>query len=257
MSNKLFAEERREKIKDILNNKGKVIVKNLSKQFDVTADCIRKDLKKLENEGVLKRTYGGGVPTRKIPTDRKVEERIDSHREAKNKIAKKAFNLIDDNETIFLDISTINILLAQLIDQSNKKITVITNMTDIITTLSSNPNVTIICPGGKFNPELDGFIGSMTIEEISDYKPSKAFIGSVGVNAFEKEVTTFNTEDGNTKKAIINSAKKSFIVIENIKFELDGFYKFSNLEDINGIITEKKPGSNICDALLEINTKII
>ena len=60
----MFAEERIEKIIELLNENEKVVVKELSKRFNVTEDCIRKDLKILEKQGILKRTYGGGVLSR-------------------------------------------------------------------------------------------------------------------------------------------------------------------------------------------------
>lgn len=253
----LFAEERLNKIINILNKEGKVIVKDLSTQFDVTTDCIRKDLKKLEKQGILKRTYGGGILARKVANKEKVEERINSNLELKNKIAQKAFNLIEDKEAIFLDISTSNILLAKLIAQSDKELTIISNMTDIINALSSNSKLKIICPGGVYNTELDGFVGSMTIDNILKYKFNKAFIGSCGINIFDKSITTFDTDDGDTKKAMIEAAKEVFVITENKKFELDGLYKFSTLDDITGIITEEKPTSNICEVLKETDTKII
>lgn len=58
----MFANERLEEILNILKTEGKVIVKDLSIKFDVTEDCIRKDLKNLEKQKLLERTYGGAVP---------------------------------------------------------------------------------------------------------------------------------------------------------------------------------------------------
>ena len=57
----MFTEERLDAITRALQEKGKVRVKELSEQFHVTEDCIRKDLKALENAGKLKRTYGGAI----------------------------------------------------------------------------------------------------------------------------------------------------------------------------------------------------
>ena len=52
----MFTEERREAVIRKLNLEGKVRVRELSEEFQVTEDCIRKDLKALENAGRLKRT---------------------------------------------------------------------------------------------------------------------------------------------------------------------------------------------------------
>lgn len=57
----MFMEERLEEILRILKKDGKVLVKDLSVKFNVTEGMIRKDLQKLEQEGLLKRTYGGAI----------------------------------------------------------------------------------------------------------------------------------------------------------------------------------------------------
>lgn len=254
----MFIEERHNEILNILNNEGKVIVNDLSQRFNVTKDCIRKDLKILENKNLLKRTYGGAVSIRKSAHYKKIDARKYFNLESKSTIAKKCFDLIEDGETIFLDISTTNILLAKLISKSSKKLTVVTNMLDIMSIINNEKNyIKVVCPGGIICKDLNGFTGSMTIENISNYRFSKAFIGSCGVNIFDKSVTTFDFEDGNTKKAIIRNSKTIYLVMENRKFYFDGSFKFASLKDINAIITEDYPGKNIAAILEKTNTKLI
>ena len=72
----MFTEERQNAIEKCLREKGKVRVKELSEMFQVTEDCIRKDLKILENAGRLKRTYGGAILSQEYPLERNVVERI-------------------------------------------------------------------------------------------------------------------------------------------------------------------------------------
>ncbi|KPU27166.1 DeoR faimly transcriptional regulator [Caloranaerobacter sp. TR13] len=253
----MFAEERLDQIIKLLNQNGKIIVKELSKRFNVTEDCIRKDLKSLEKKGIIKRTYGGAVLKRIAAQNSNIINRKNINIEAKKKIAEKAFDIIKPRETIFLDISTTNILIAERIANSNKRLTVITNMIDIINAFSNSDYVEVIGIGGVFNKELNGFIGSTAIESIAKYKVDRAFIGSCGVNTFDKSITTFYIEDGNTKKAIIQSGKKVYLVMENKKFYFDGTYKFADIYDIDAIIVDEKPEEKICNVLAEINVEII
>ena len=60
----MFAEERQEQIVRLVEQKGSVRVKELSEQFQVTEDCIRKDLTLLEKRGLLKKSYGGAIKRR-------------------------------------------------------------------------------------------------------------------------------------------------------------------------------------------------
>lgn len=246
----MFAHERREAILNILNTEGKVVVKDICARFQVTEDCIRKDLKALENSLLLKRTYGGAIPIRKMAHMENIENRMQSDIETKSIIAKKAFDTIEDDETIFLDISSINILLAEMLAKSSKKITVITNMLDILSALNSvNNNIKVISLGGLLNKEYNGFTGFMAIENIINFRLSKSFIGSCGVNIFDESITTADVEDGNTKKALIKNSQKIFLVMENSKFYFDGTYKFATLDDINAIITEDTPSKDIIKVL--------
>ena len=121
----MFTEERMSEIEKILHQDGKVLVKELSEHFQVTDDCIRKDLKNLENKGRLKRTYGGAILSQDYPLDRAVIDRRDFHVDQKRIIAKKAVEMIQEKETVFLDISTTNIELAKEISGLQKEITVV------------------------------------------------------------------------------------------------------------------------------------
>ncbi|SMC17036.1 transcriptional regulator, DeoR family [Clostridium acidisoli DSM 12555] len=253
----MFAEERLQEILNILKAKGKVKVKELSVKFDVTEDCIRKDLKVLESQGNLKRTYGGAVQIRESSNAYDMQERSEIDVSNKTIIAEKAFNIITDRETIFLDISTTNILLAKLLAESNKRVTVVTNMLEILNILSKQNNISVVATGGILNKNLNGFTGAPTIDLISRYKFDKCFIGSCGVDVFDRTITTFDIDDGITKSSIISSSKKTFLVMESKKFHLDGNYKFAKIDDIDSIISDKLPDKEITDVIKEFNISII
>lgn len=71
----MFTEEETGGVIRKLNLEGKVRVRELSEEFQVTEDCIRKDLKALENAGRLKRTYGGAILSQDYPLERDVVDR--------------------------------------------------------------------------------------------------------------------------------------------------------------------------------------
>ncbi|MGL6198516.1 MAG: DeoR/GlpR family DNA-binding transcription regulator [Lachnospiraceae bacterium] len=239
----MFAEERQEAITKCLHQKGKVRVKELSEIYQVTEDCIRKDLKALENAGRLKRTYGGAILSQDYPLERDVVDRRNYHVEKKKEIAKKAMDLINDNETIFLDISTTNIELAKLLVDSRKRVVVVSNMIDILQILAKNSLITAIGTGGTMYRTVNGFMGAATIEIIKQYSFDRAFMGSCGVDMVDCTVTTLGAEDGLTKKAAIQSSRHKYVVMEREKFYFNDSYKFAHFDDINGIITDEYPDS--------------
>lgn len=252
----MFIEERLNNIMRLLQENGRIKVKDLSELYNVSEGMIRKDLQRLEKDGLIQRTYGGAILKRQLvkyePIDIRMEENINS----KNIIAQKAFKEINDEEIIFLDISSTNYLLAQLIAKSNKKITLVTNMTRVPSLFSTSSPSTIISIGGIYNPSLGGVVGSEAINTIQRYNFSKCFIGSCGVNLSNSTISNFDIEDGNTKKAIIQNSKEVYLLIDDTKFYIDGAYKFSNLESINCIISNDGIGENIKEKLENLNIKL-
>ncbi len=105
-------------------------------------------------------------------------DRRDTNIEKKELIAQKAFELIRSNETIFLDISTTNIMVAEQLAKSHKRLTVVTNMIDIMQTLAVNPDITSIGTGGIMYRTVNGFMGAAAIEIIKLYSFDRAFIGT-------------------------------------------------------------------------------
>ena len=244
----MFLEERQEKILELLEENGKVLVKELAEKFSVTEDSIRKDLAALEQDGKLKRTYGGAVVIREKLHVAEAIKRRTLDVEAKRKIAAAAFKLISPRDMIFLDISTINIALADLLIKSNNEYKVVTNMIDVMTILTLNPKIDVISIGGHINRSRDGFCGGMSYEYVSRLKPDISFIGAVGVDVKENSVSTYNIDEGITKAKVIQVSKRAYIVAQASKFSTDGNYNFSTLDSIAGIITDSKPKSDICNA---------
>lgn len=245
----MFAEERLQQILELLKKEGKVLVKDLSVIFSVTEGMIRKDLQRLEKEGKIKRTHGGAIFQRNLAETTSISNRMIKNLTSKKEIAKKAFACIDENDILFLDISSINFILAEIIAKSNKQVTLLTNMVELTSFFKDTSTVTVICIGGIYNKKLGGVVGSEAIESILKYRVTKAFIGSCGVNLLDQSISNFDLEEGHTKKAIISAAKTTYILMENEKFYYDGTYKFAHLKDIDGIITQETPNFEICEII--------
>lgn len=252
----MFTEERQSAIENCLRENGKVKVKELSEMFQVTEDCIRKDLKILENAGKLKRTYGGAILSQDYPLKRDVVDRRQFNLDKKRTIAAKAFKLIKNNETIFLDISTTNIELAKLLATSNMRVVVVSNMIDILQILATNPSITAIGTGGTMYQTVNGFMGAATIEVIKQYSFDRAFIGSCGVDMTDCAITTLGVEDGLTKKAAMHSSRHKYVVMERDKFYFNDSYKYAYFDDISGIVTDEFPDDTIVSTLERAGVKL-
>lgn len=118
-------------------------------------------------------------------------------------------------------------------------------MIDIMHLLYHSENIKLIGIGGVLNKELDGFVGSISIDQIKKFKSDIAFLGTIGLDTASGSLTTFDSEDGLTKEAIINSAKKKYLISEKQKFYQDGNFIYSNVDNFNGFITDNDISKDI------------
>ena len=109
----------------------------------------------------------------------------------------------------------------------------------------------------NFNEPRDGFLGSITIEQIKHYKFDISFLGVVGIDVYDGKVTTYDVDDGLTKKEVINSSKKSYIVAEKVKLRQDGNYVFGHIADFTGFIFEDEIQDNLKERIVRYGLEII
>ena len=239
----MFVSERLNEILKLIEEKGKVEVNNLSNFFKVSKDLIRKDLSKLEEQGLLERTYGGAIKKRQFAKTITIASRILENLEIKKKIALKGLNEIKEYESIFLDISSINYILAQ----------------DIMHLFSLNPNskTKLVGIGGNCNNIIDGFVGISAINQINHFNIDRCFIGAIGVNLYNGNVSTYDQEDGLTKSAIISMSKNKYLITEKRKIDQDGQYNFSNLKFFDYIIIDDDISKDKSKEFKKYKVKII
>lgn len=253
----MFLEERQAKILEMLERDGKVLVKELAEIFSVTEDSIRKDLSSLELDGKLKRTYGGAVSIEEKLQMTEANRRRISDVEAKRKIAATALKLIKPQDLVFLDISTISIAIAQILEKSDSNYKILTNMVDVLVMLARNPKINLFFAGGQINQSRDGFSDALNLEFISNFRPDVSFIGAFGVDIKKNSLTSRDTAGGVHKTRMIDLSKSCYIIAESGKIGTEGNYRFSTLDKVDGIITETKLSDNLTTTAKNLGVEII
>ena len=245
----MFAQKRREIITHLVKIEGQVMVKELSGRFNVTEDCIRKDLALLEREGVLSRLYGGAVKSRTNPHEADVIQRLGKNPEIKKNIAAAALGLIKKGDTVFIDVSTTGAELARLIATSDLEVTVVSNMVNVMLALSSPCKAEFFFIGGSFSPGRDSFFGAAAIASIRQFRFDSAFMGTAGVDLYRNRIETYLADDGLTKQAVLGSAKNKFLLLEARKLSNEAPFRYAGLDDFTGIITAEKLNEKTLEAL--------
>ncbi|TVP50665.1 MAG: DeoR/GlpR transcriptional regulator [Mongoliibacter sp.] len=228
--------ERHKYILDELNKNGFVGVAELSKELDVTVVTIRKDLKILEDKGLLYRSHGSATPASPYVNDRSVNEKKLVRVEEKMKIASEAAKLIDEDDAIIIGSGTTVVSFAQAIPK-NKKLTVLTAAMNVTLALIDAPEIEIVQLGGVVRKSSSSVVGNFADEMLQQFACSKLFLSADGIS-LDHGLTTSHMMEAHLNARMIKGVQKTIVLADSSKFGKKGFGKICNLEDIDMVITD-------------------
>lgn len=235
----MLALERRNLILEKLQIEKRVVVSELSQLYDVSEETIRRDLEKLEKEGLATKSYGGAVINEDVSIDLPFNIRKNQNVAGKQKMAEIAASLVQEGEHIFLDASSTAVFVAKAL-KSRERLTVITNSMEILIELSDVSGWNIISTGGEMKEGYLAFLGSRTEEAIRSYYVDKVIISC---KALDHNWGIMESQEafGSTKKAMLASGRKKILVIDSTKFDQTAFSVAGSLRDVDVVVTDRKP----------------
>jgi len=246
--------ERRNEILTKLTLEGKVIVVDLAQHYNVTEETIRRDLDKLEKDGLAKKTYGGAVKNDNLNADLPFTVRKQTNVEGKKYIADIIGNLINDGDYILLDSSTTALFTVKSIaDKSN--ITLITNSIEVLLEVPQKNDWRIISTGGEFVKHGLSFSGRQAESVIDEYNVDLAVLSCKGLD-MEKGVTDTRDYNAQIKKAFMRSARKIFLAVDHTKFDKTTFVRFAEISDIDALVTDVEPSDEWKSYLASNNVEL-
>ncbi len=251
----MLAIERRNAIISRLNMDGKVIVTDLAQEFNVTEETIRRDLEKLDKEGIAKKTYGGAVANRSLNVDLPSSVRKRTNVELKQHIAEKISSMINDGDYIMLDASSTAMYVVKCIKQK-KNITLITNSVEILLELADKDDWNILSTGGTLKVGALSLVGSTAERMIRGFHVDIAVCSSKGID-INMGITDSNEKDAQMKQAIFSSAAKRVLVIDSTKFDRIAFTKVCDVDDVDVIVTDCKPEDRWVKHIEDRGTELI
>lgn len=235
----MLALERRNLILEKLQEEKRVVVSELSQIYGVSEETIRRDLDKLEKEGLATKSYGGAVINEDYSIDLPFNIRKNQNVAGKQKIAEIVASLVNDGEHIFLDASTTAVFVAKALKEK-ERLTVITNSMEILLELSDVSGWNIISTGGVMKEGYLAFLGSRTEEAIRSYYVDKSIFSC---KALDREWGLMESQEAfaYAKRSMMSSAKKRILVVDNTKFDQTAFSAAGDLHQVDVVVTDKRP----------------
>ena len=228
--------KRLEEITKFLGLNGSAEVSQLSALLHVTEKTIRQDLVALEEMGILERVHGGAKIKNNINDIYPFPiRRRDQNIQEKKAIAKTALTFIEDGDILILDSGSTTFELAKIL---NKKVSVITNDPIISYVLLSKENILLFCTGGELRREGGlAYTGTSVIKALDKHHATKCFLAATAFDANHGPMV-FSSQEGEIKRAFIESSDRIFLMIDYSKFNQSALYTFASISDIQNIITD-------------------
>ncbi|MCG8636999.1 MAG: DeoR/GlpR family DNA-binding transcription regulator [Desulfobacterales bacterium] len=245
---------RQEKIVQLVRETGFATVEEMARVFNVTPQTIRRDINTLDREGKIARYHGGAAPSGSAENVA-YTRRQTLLREEKKEIAKAVADLVPDNSSLFINIGTTTEQVARALIRHHK-LKVITNNLNIAAIMGRKEDFQVMVSGGIVRARDNGITGDSAIQFIRQFK---ADIGIIGISGIDEDGTLldFDFMEVNVARAIIDNARKVFLVADHSKFRRNAMVKLGNLSEIHTLITDQPPPGPVMDLIKQEGINLV
>lgn len=211
---------------------GTAHVGELAVAFGVSEMTVRRDLRALEREGKLTRVHGGAVVSAEPSFAEVVVERLD----AKDRIGAAAAALVEDGQTIMLDIGTTTLQLARHL--RGREVTVITSNLAAYEELLPESSVELVLLGGIVRRNYRSLVGVLAEDALRQLRADVAFLGASGVEEDLAVVDTTMVEVP-IKRAMMAAAARTVLLADSAKFGMRGVVKVCGPDELDTLVTDR------------------
>jgi len=251
----MLPDERRSKILELLEKERSIKVNDLVKLFNVTGATIRRDLESLEKEGFLKRTHGGAILPHSFSFEPLFTTKKRQNLKEKMAIGKKAGEIINDGESIFIEAGSTTLQIAKNI-KNKHDVTVLTNSIEVARELLNARGVEVILTGGVLRKETIALIGPLAERVLREFRVDKVFLGISGIIP-SKGMYTASIAESQIKKLIIEMGREIIGVADHSKFGKECFSFVAPTNVMHKIIIDDKVPPHYIEELKKEGVEVI
>ena len=235
-------QSRLEQIMDYLKSHNLVTVEQLVSAICASPATIRRDLIKLDKEGVISRSHGGVTLNRFIPSQPTTLEKMQRHLHEKQAIAEQAARFVQAGDAVVLDAGTTMLELARQL--THLPLRVITADLHIALFLSEFKQIEVTIIGGRIDDSSQSCIGEHGRRLLRGINPDIAFV-SCNSWSVERGITTPTEEKAGLKHDLLANAGRCVLLADSSKYGSWSLFCAAPLADLSDIVTDKNLESEV------------
>jgi DeoR family transcriptional regulator, aga operon transcriptional repressor len=251
--------ERRKVIRELLSEKGMMEVCDLSQALQVSEVSVRRDLAFLEEQGFLSRIHGGAVLADGGSGGRAYALKVQLHTEEKQRIGKRAAELVQAGDHVILDSGSTMFEVARCLHANpshpSDHITVVARSLPIIDLLGHRQGVKVVVLGGMFLPRYEMVGGPLALRFLQDLRVDKCFFGIDAVS-IERGLMSDDPHDADLMQAMASAAREVILVVDSSKIGQQGFVSVLPIDRIHCLVTDAGAPDDFVRELKERNISV-
>ncbi|WBB67977.1 DeoR/GlpR family DNA-binding transcription regulator [Micromonospora sp. WMMD812] len=228
--------ERRQRILALARDQGSVDVQKLAVDLAVAPETVRRDLHRLEQQGLVRRTHGGAYPVETARFETTLDTRTTRLVTEKRRIAAAAAQLLGDAESVFIDEGYTPQLIAEALP-AERALTVVTASLDTAAMLASSSATTVLLLGGRVRSRTRATVDHWATEMLAGFVIDLAFVGANGISR-EHGLTTPDPAVAAVKAQVVAVSRRVVFAGVHTKFGASSFCRFADVSDVDAIVTD-------------------
>jgi DeoR/GlpR family transcriptional regulator of sugar metabolism len=209
---------------------------------------IRRDLQILEEEGLIKRRYGGAT----ILEKGKKSVAVSGSANCRRAIARYAASLVRDGETIFVNGSSTALMIAE--ELGDRHVQIITNNLEAIH-CHHHANVGVALTGGNISDKERVLTGDFTISSLLQVRAERAFLGFAGISENGEVICNVTSEIG-VHQIMMSRCSKFYLLMDHEKIGNLSKGAICSLESGGELITDQMADPAILEKLRKKGTRV-
>jgi len=234
----LTGNPRHDQLLTLIADRGYMNIDELAQLLDVSTQTVRRDIRKLSDQGLITRHHGGAGRASSV-VNTAFEQREVSLTDEKRAIAEAIADYIPDGSTIFITIgTTVEHVARALLNHNHLRI--ITNSLRVAHILYKNPRFEVMMPGGSIRAHNGGIIGPQAVSFVSEFR-ADYLITSVGAIDTDGTLLEFDVNEASVAKGMMAHARHILLAADHTKYHASAAVSIGNISQVSALFTDAPP----------------
>jgi len=246
--------ERWEQIIKFVQARGIAEVSDIAHELDVSVVTVRRDLTRIEQRGLIRRTHGGARAADGVNVGQTLIDSLQTNAIEKLHIGRCAAQLVKAGDSIMIDGGATALQVARHLDRPN--VTVVTTSLDIVRELSLRPDIRLVVIGGEVSSDSATTTGPSAKEQILGLSANKAILGADAIWPGQG-LSAPNALTAENKKAMVLRCREVIVVADHTKLGRTALYRVAHPEKITTLVTDWRTPPEMVDAFRSSGVRVI